>query len=305
MVLPLASADMTEALLVSAYDLHHGLLPDHDRLLGPEHAHTLYGTPTLLVVDSGGYELSDTFESGEIGRGAREKQPFGRAEFEALVDRLPRDRDQLVATYDRPDPERPSYRQQREAAQQFAADRRYLKVDFLLKPPAGDRFVEPAKLTPHAGDLRGFDVIGVTEKELGDTVLDRLVCLAELRQLLDVSGAETVPLHVFGALDPVLTPLYFMAGGEIFDGLSWLRYAYHEDTAMHPDELAVLTANIEAIQARRDAQRHLSNLRQLGRLKLALERWANEPDRYDHLGRHHQRIREIYETLQARLRRRD
>jgi hypothetical protein len=42
--LQLASPDITEALLVSAYDLHHGLLPDHERLLGPEHAQTLYGT---------------------------------------------------------------------------------------------------------------------------------------------------------------------------------------------------------------------------------------------------------------------
>jgi hypothetical protein len=304
-VLELWSPDMTEALLVSAYDLHHGLLPDHGRLLGPEHAQTLYATPSLLVVDSGGYELLDAIESGETLRGPQEKRPFERADFEALVDRLPRDRDQLVVTYDEPNLERPGYRQQREAAQQFAAARPHLKVDFLLKPPAGDRFVDPAKLTPDAADLRSFAAIGVTEKELGDTVLDRLVCLAQLRKLLDDSGGEVVPIHVFGALDPLLTPLYFMAGGEIFDGLSWLRYAYHDDTALHPDELAVLTGSIEAIQTRRDALRQLSNLQQLRALKLALERWANEPERYELLGRHHDKFREIYETLQARLGRRD
>ena len=51
-ILQLASPDITEALLVSAYDLHHGLLLDHERLLGPEHAQTLYGTPSLLVASA-------------------------------------------------------------------------------------------------------------------------------------------------------------------------------------------------------------------------------------------------------------
>jgi hypothetical protein len=41
----------------------------------------------------------------------------------------------------------------------------------------------------------------------------------------------------------------------------------------------------------------------LGRLKHVLERWANEPDRYEVLGRHHATMRDIHETLQARLRR--
>jgi hypothetical protein len=301
MVLPLTSADMTEALLVSAYDLHHGLLPDHERALGPEHAQTLYGTPTLLVVDSGGYELSDEFGSGEIPRGRQEWHPFSRDEFEALVDRLPKDRDMLVVTYDEPDPNRPSYQRQREAAQQFMTQRPHLKVDFLLKPPDDERCIDPARLAPDAPDLRAFAAVGVTEKELGDALVDRLVCLARLRRLLDDSGADGVPIHVFGSLDPLLTPLYFMAGGEIFDGLSWFRYAYYDDSAVHPEELAILTGSIDSNQVRRNAQRYLSNLQELGRLKRKLERWANEPKRYEVLGRHHQMIREIYELLQARL----
>lgn len=303
-VLPLASQDMTEALLVSAYDLHHKLLPEHDELFGPDHMQSLYGTPALLVVDSGGYELSDAFESGERPRVPQEIRLFGRPEFETVIDRLPTDRDVLVVTYDEPDVDRAGYGQQREAAQQFAATRRHLKVDFLLKPPAGDRFVVSTKLASDAGNLRIFDVVGVTEEELGDSLLERLVCLGRLRQLLDESGAEAVPLHVFGCLDPILTPLYFMAGGEIFDGLSWLRYAWHDDTLLHPEALAVLTGSVDADQVRRDTRRHLSNLQQLLRLKHALERWANEPERYEILGRHHQQIREIHETVLARLKKR-
>ncbi len=304
-MLPLVSPDLTEALLVSAYDLHHEFLPDQTRLLSASHARTLYAIPSLLVVDSGGYELSDTFESGETRRGPRKARLFGRGDFEAIADRLPTDRALLVVTYDEPDVERAGYEEQRRAAQRFAAARPHLRIDFLIKPPSGDQFIVPTELQIEGGALCQFDVLGVTEKELGDTLIDRLVCLARLRRILDDSGAESVPVHVFGGLDPLLTPLYFAAGGEIFDGLSWLRYAYHEGSAIHPEELAVLTGAFEANQVRRDMLRYLSNLQQLARIKYALQRWSSEPDRYEVLGRHHRRIREVHETLQSRLRRED
>jgi len=302
-VLPLVIDDLTESLLISAYDVHHGLLPDHELLTGDERAETIYDAPALLVLDSGGYELSDAFDSGERNRGPRVVRSFGRPEFDLVVSRLARDRNLLVVTYDEPDVQRLLYREQREAAQEFADRYPQLKIDFLLKPPAGDAYIVPAKIAAEAGALARFDVVGVTEKELGDTLLDRVLCLAGLRCLLDSSGGAAVPLHVFGALDPVLTPVYFMAGAEVFDGLSWLRYAYYDETAVHPDELAVLMGSFDADRVLRDAERYLSNLRQLGRLGERLRRWAGEPEHYELLGRHQQRFREIYEMMQDRLRR--
>ncbi len=302
-ILPLVIDDLAESLLISAYDVYHGLVPDHERLMGAERAETIYDRPSLLVLDSGGYELSDTFESGERNRGQRDVRGFGRAQFEFVVRQLSRDRDLLVVTYDEPDAERPSYRHQREAAEQFAAEHPQLKIDFLLKPPRGDEFVVPAKLATEANALGRFDMVGVTEKELGGTLLDRVLCLARLRRLLDSSGSAVVPLHIFGALDPVMTPLYFMAGAEVFDGLSWLRYAYHDDTAIHPDELAVITGSFNASQVLRETERYLSNLRQLSRLRERLIQWASEPERYELLGRHQERLREIYDMMQDRLRR--
>jgi hypothetical protein len=302
-VLPLVIDDLAGSLLISAYDVHHGLLPDHELLTGSERTETMYDAPALLVLDSGGYEVSDIIESGERDGGPRVVRGFGRPEFELVVGRLLRDRNLLVVTYDEPDMQRPSYRDQREEAQAFADQYPQLKIDFLLKPPAGDAYIMPTKLAAEAAALARFDVVGVTEKELGDTLLDRVLCLARLRHLLDSSHSADVPLHVFGALDPVLTPVYFMAGAEVFDGLSWLRYAYHDETAVHPDELALLTGSFEADRVLRDTERYMSNLRQLGRLVARLRRWAGEPERYEFLGRHHQRFRELYEAMQDRLRR--
>lgn len=258
----------------------------------------------MLVLDSGGYEQSDEFESGEVGRGPREARPFDRDQYEKIVDRLPKGRDLLVVTYDAPTRKRDDYSHQIADAQEFAAERPHLNIDFLLKPAGTGRFIHPKDLVPVADQLRQFAVVGVTEKELGDTLLERLLCLAQLRETLDDAGADEIPIHVFGGLDPILTTLYFMVGAEVFDGLSWLRYAYHQGMCIHQDELAVLTGAIEYRAPRRDALRHVSNIQYLKTLKNELERWASEPDRYELLGPHHEKLREIVDTVKARLRRR-
>ena len=171
-VLPIVIGDLGGSLLISAYDVHHGLLPDHELLTGDERAEMMYDAPALLVLDSGGYELSDAFESGERNRESHVVRSFGRPEFDLVVRRLSRDRSMLVVTFDEPDARRPSYRRQREDAQEFADQYPHLKIDFLLKPPAGDAYIVSAKLASEAEALARFDVVGVTEKELESVRLE-------------------------------------------------------------------------------------------------------------------------------------
>jgi hypothetical protein len=294
---------ITEALLVSAYDLHHRKLPDCDRLLSEEHQKTIYATSQLLIVDSGSYEMDPlSFEGGETKRDPYTPEAFTRENFEAVVRELPADRDLLVVSYVKPGPGRPTYKEQREKAQRFFAEHNHVGRDFLLMPQNHDRLLNVDELTPVARDLEFFDVIGVTEKELGTTLLDRLVMLARLRKLLDDKGCKEKPIHVFGTLDPALTPLYFMAGTEIFDGLSWLQYAYFEGLSISPDEWSVLPDGMpDARQGTLDLQRYSSNLKEIAALKRGLNRWANEPGEYTHLGPRHERLRKIYKTMLAVL----
>ena len=70
------------------------------------------------------------------------------------------------------------------------------------------------------------------------------MAIYQLRRLLDHAGVES-PIHVFGELDPLYTPLYFAAGGEMFDGLGWLRYTYREGVAVHRDATAILDRQIQ------------------------------------------------------------
>lgn len=300
-VLPLVIDELDGAVLISAYDIHHRLVPDADRLGKDYRTRSLYGSVPLLVVDSGGYELSQTFEAGEPRRGPYRPAAFNRGDFEAVVDRLPAGDGLLVVTYDEPDPARPGYAGQLAAARDFADTHPGLQVDWLVKPVADAQHVVPRELLEQASELGEFAVIGVTEKELGDSIVDRVVCLIELRRVLDEAGCQSLPIHLFGALGPALTSLYFMAGAELFDGLSWLRYAYYDDLSVHPEELSIRSGAWDAPQVLRAAQRYLSNIRYLAGLRQRLIGWANDPEQYELLGRHHTQLREAYEAAQREL----
>lgn len=253
-----------------AYDLEHRTLRDAGALLDGGAAGTVFDRPQLLVVDSGGYETGQSWEGGHVERNDTAAAPYDAAAFARVVDRLPEERPTLVVSYDGPDVPRGGYDEQIRRAQAFFATRTHLASDLLLKPPAG-RWYTPRDLAPAAPDLLRFDVVGFTEKELGDSFLARLSTLARLRALLDDAGI-TAPIHLFGALDPLFTPLYFAAGAEVFDGLSWMRYAYCGGLAVHPDAGALLRGEDDDQQQLRDAKRPVVNLGHLRALKRQMER---------------------------------
>ena len=91
----------------------------------------------------------------------------------------------------------------------------------------------------NVAELESFDIVGVTEKELGQTMLDRMSQITMLRLAMNEAGVKT-PLHIFGALDPLSVCLYYIAGAEIFDGLTWLRYGYHDGLCIYTHNLRVV-----------------------------------------------------------------
>lgn len=290
-----------EALLVSAYDLEHCTLVDAEALLSGGSTGTALDRPRLLVVDSGGYETGESWESGHVDRSDRLVKPYNADMFASVVDRLPQGRPLLVVSYDGPDVPRGSYADQVARAQVFFATRPHLASDILLKRPIGRRWHTPRELVPAAPDLSRFDVIGFTEVELGDSLLDRLATLAELRQILR-SASITAPIHLFGALDPLFTPLYFAAGAEIFDGLSWMRYVYWDGLAVHADAGALLRSEDDDTQLLREARRIVLNLGQLRELKRQMQRYAAKGNRgFDEFGVHGKLLSNTYATMLARI----
>jgi hypothetical protein len=104
----------------------------------------------------------------------------------------------------------------------------------------------------------------------------RVAFVAALRDGLDNAGVD-VPIHVFGGLDPQMTPLYCAAGADIFDGLSWLRYAF-EGTAGVYDKSFVAIEYPRAVEEEGIWEMRRRNLRPLIDLQIDMARFRTEQD---------------------------
>jgi hypothetical protein len=237
-VLELVGGQLEEAMLVSAYDLSRGRMVDAERLLTGDTT-TVYANADLLMLDSGLYETRERV--GYDDGAAASSDDWSEEKYSSLIAGLP---PAPIAIVNFDDASLPYSEQIDRARALFAAHPTRLSV-MLLKPERTDGFIDDARLAPATGDLRGFDIVAVTEKELGNTLLQRLRMVKLLRELLD-RGQVTAPLHIFGGLDPLLTPLYIACGAEIVDGVGWLRYAYMEDGAQHLETRAVLDLDLDS-----------------------------------------------------------
>lgn len=217
-------------VLISAYDIvHHDV--DLDLLDVP-----------LIIVDSGGYETLVDEESRRKG-GLMEHAalPWSAEMYAETLTGLRSKASVIAVSYDRT---WLSVGEQINAALE-ARDGRAGNA-FLLKPRA-EEILTIESLRDHIGELDGFDLVGVTEKEAGSSFMERLVFIGRLRALMDERGV-TKPIHVFGGLDPLMTPLYFLAGADVVDGLSWLRFAFGRHGAQYLPAYAALTDAAASLQ---------------------------------------------------------
>ncbi len=89
------------------------------------------------------------------------------------------------------------------------------------------------KLLPY---LSKFEIIGLTEKEIAPTWKQGVRFAHSLDQAFERLGQSPPHIHLFGCLDPKSVIYFALAGVSIFDGLSWLRYFFHERTTLYRRE---------------------------------------------------------------------
>lgn len=237
-----ATADLHEfsrspksSVLVSAYDLHF------DHFAG---AKGMSGSPLdwlqqvpLIFLDSGGYELTAEFDSSEPKSPDYEpRKGFGISQYKRILKAVNVDpglRSFAVANFDQKTKGKPLSDQIKSARGVFQIVPECLH-SFIIKPWEKGGLVEPGSLSKNEiKRMSGFQIIGITEKDIGLNHLDRLKRIAQLRVALDDANMNHIPIHIWGGLDPAMTPLYFFAGAQIFDGISWLRYAYMNGVAVN------------------------------------------------------------------------
>lgn len=202
---------LTEVSLISAYDLHHGLLQEDD----------IYATD-ILFLDSGGYEARSSLDPAEPYVDERDGQIWTTSKHQRVLTDLEPLSALVVVCFDTITP----LAEQIALTQSLAEQYESFAVDFLCKPESvGMPFVDIDTLISNIERVATFDVLGVTEKELGESLLDRCRNVRRLRQALARHGYQT-PIHIFGCLDPPTVLAYFLCGADIFDGLAWLRFAF-------------------------------------------------------------------------------
>jgi hypothetical protein len=213
--------------LVSAYDAHY-----------KKFAANQLRFPKVIFLDSGGYEarvehdLSESYGQNYI------PEKWNLPMYKKILSRWNVQRPTVAVSFDSPK-RHVSTAMQIESASKLFAEFPQFAPEILFKPEAKGKFIAVSNIIPMIKQLSSFSVIGFTERELGSKVMTRMEQIGTFRRALDDAGIS-IPIHIFGSLDTLSTTLYFLSGAEIFDGLTWLRFGYHEGKTIYSQNFGAL-----------------------------------------------------------------
>uniref|UniRef100_UPI000AA47D31 Cap10 n=1 Tax=Hyphomicrobiales TaxID=356 RepID=UPI000AA47D31 len=238
-----ATSDVIDGpCLISAYDLHYGSIK------GP------YDFAQAIFIDSGGYEASKDVELSDLGTMPHTPAEWSQDDFSRIIGSWQSPTPTVLVSYDHPKDRLPT-RAQIERADAMLPKRPHTFREILFKPErvATGGTSEPPEVTrvnvsaivDNIGMMARFDALGITEKEVGGNLKERMVNIARIRRALDKVKLTRMPIHVFGSLDTVTTPLYFLAGADVFDGLTWLRFAYYKGMTIYRQNYAAVELGID------------------------------------------------------------
>ncbi|GHC52393.1 hypothetical protein [Neogemmobacter tilapiae] len=281
--------EICSPVLLSAYDLYHrlGLDIPYDVF-----SHLDEAPSPAVVLDSGGYEeiwnqqwvAADVIKSDSTRSWSEDFYYTLLADWDSKTE--------LVAvTYDHEMPMPEQIARAQGMAKQFP----WLTVTILLKPVSKKSSLDVAAIAPYAKQLAEFSIIGVTEKEIGASMGERLKFLCELRDCLTAENLH-IPIHVFGGLEPSMSALYFMAGADIFDGLSWLRYAYTAAGSLYDQSYSSIDDPMTKLE---DVmwKRRLANLIDLDLLRKSMIKLVEGASIEQAFGERGPRIRAVWDLI--------
>ena len=149
--------------------------------------------------------------------------------------------------------------------------------------------------------MQKFDILGLTEKELGNTLLERMKNIAKIRHALD-EKALNIPIHIWGGLDPMVSILYFIMGAELFDGISWLKYGFRNGSAITQDSFTALELGVQIPWYNADVMRMASNISYLYNLQINMQRFVKKGDNnFSIFGEIGKSVERAYEVVSAKL----
>lgn len=249
-------------ILVSAYDI------------AKKHIATLPQYAEYFILDSGGYECSDYRDFSDHNMHNYENTPWAYKELVSVLDAWNSKTQTISVSYDHPKVRDPLNIQIEKAKKQF--DGRNFGRLLLVKPNTKDSVrINFDDIKSHIYEFRHFDVIGFTEKELGYSIYDRMKNIAKIRAALNKANIN-IPIHIFGSLDTISTPLYFLSGADIFDGLTWLRYSYSAHSAVYLRNASAIKYGLRENDSNIEPKIWAENYQTLLNMRLAMKRFLRE-----------------------------
>ncbi|HCY76733.1 MAG TPA: hypothetical protein DHV28_12505 [Ignavibacteriales bacterium] len=231
--LNLSTPFITESLLISAYDYKYKFIPSRKKL----------SFASLIFIDSGGYEVSTFRDFSEIKKMPVKSKKWNENLHNETINEWSNEDNVIIISYDS-DKSRKNFSDQINSAKELFNRHPNHMSDFLIKPETKDeQTINFDKLIRHIKKLKDFNIIGLTEKEAGDSMILRMKNILKLRNALDEAKIES-PIHIFGCLDPISCVLYYTSGAEIFDGLTWLRYSYYKSIAIYTRNFNILNEEL-------------------------------------------------------------
>lgn len=275
-------------ILISAYDYANKIITE----INPKNFEVVY-------VDSGGYETSDFEDLSSVQKKSKScSSTWDKTKLKSIYDELSKKLPAIFVSYD-------NYKEKRSIKDQIKDAKELLKgydqlKTILLKAENKDK-IDIHEVETHIKELRSFDIIGFTEKELGNSLLSRMESIAKIRIKLKDEDINK-PIHIFGSLDPISSCLYFLAGADIFDGLTWLRYGYNRSESVYKENYYAtqgwFSEPIENNYARLIAQNHI----RLNQIETQMHTFTNEED-YNSFEENSELFRKCFERLKSNIRR--
>lgn len=257
---------LPEASLVSAYDLFYGHLKEQEIWVSD-----------VVFIDSGVYEatpLKRERTSSILSRLKGQQKDWSLSKYEKVIRSLEPLTRAVLVNYD----ERNTPQKQISDARAFFARHPGYAACFLYKPRDNmSKVVDIQYVVDNASSIASFDIIGLTEKELGESLLARCRNILRIREALNSKKLNT-PVHVFGCLDPLSIIVYFLCGADIFDGTSWLKFSFHENTAIYTNNYGLITGSWSSSDSRIQATSLVLNLNELTRLMHGMRRFTQDHD---------------------------
>ncbi|HEY0377233.1 MAG TPA: hypothetical protein VGC87_09770 [Pyrinomonadaceae bacterium] len=291
-ILDVTDEALHESMLISAYDIYHGYIPPLGKLKC---------VPQITFLDSGGYETSDQHDFSAVFRHTVPAEPWDAEKLASVYEDIPDHIPAVLVSFDHGSVRMPLKTQIENARRLFKKYPKHLH-NILLKPEKkSQRYIQMSSVIGSVHMLKPFDIIGVTEKELSDqnSILSRMQNIAQIRMALDAAHIEA-PIHVFGSLDPISSCLYFLAGAEIFDGLTWLRFTYMDGMAVYNQNYGALNVGIDERETMVRGVALMNNVVELRRLQSEMKAFLLDYD-FSKFRNHEKLLRESYDSLRTRI----